>query len=65
MTASHKNVSELLLDAGVSAAMQPLANCCQFALDDNAWQAFQVALNRPAQHKPRLQRLLNEPGVLD
>jgi hypothetical protein len=25
MTASHKNVSELLLDAGVPAAMQPLA----------------------------------------
>lgn len=63
--ASHKNVSEFLLDAGVSAAIQALADRRQFALDDDAWRAFQAALDRPVQHKPRLEKLLNEPRVLD
>ena len=63
--ASHKNVSEFLLDAGVSAAIQALADRRQFALDDDAWRALQAALDWPVQHKPRLEKLLNEPGVLD
>jgi uncharacterized protein (DUF1778 family) len=63
--ASHKNVSEFLLDAGVTAAAQTLADRRQFVLDESQWQAFQVALDRPVQNKPRLRRLLREPGVLD
>lgn len=62
--ACHKNVSEFLLDAGVTAAAQALADRRQFALDDAQWQAFQEALDRPVQQKPRLQKLLREPGVL-
>ena len=62
--ACHKNVSEFLLDAGVTAAAQTLADRRQFVLDDAQWQAFQEALDRPVQNKPRLARLLNEPGVL-
>lgn len=60
----HKNVSEFLLDAGVTAANQALADRRQFVLSDEQWQAFQQALDCPAQAKPRLKRLLNEPGVL-
>lgn len=60
----HKNVSEFLLDAGVTAANQALADRRQFVPSDEQWQAFQQALDRPAQAKPRLKRLLNEPGVL-
>ena len=63
--ASHKNVSEFLLDAGVTAAAQTLADRRQFVLDESQWQAFQVALDRPVQNKPRLRKLLREPGVLD
>ena len=63
--ASHKNVSEFLLDAGVTAAAQTLADRRQFVLDESQWQAFQVALDRPVQNKPRLRRLLREPGALD
>jgi uncharacterized protein (DUF1778 family) len=63
--ASHKNVSEFLLDAGVTAAAQTLADRRQFVLDETQWQAFQEALDRPVQNKPRLKRLLGEPGVLD
>jgi uncharacterized protein (DUF1778 family) len=63
--ASHKNVSEFLLDAGVTAAAQTLADRRQFVLDESQWQAFQEALDRPVQNKPRLRKLLREPGALD
>lgn len=61
----HKNVSEFLLDAGITAANQALANRHHFVLDDEKWAAFQQALNRPVQAKPRLKKLLSDPGVLD
>ena len=60
----HKNVSEFLLDAGVIAANQALADRRHFVLNDDQWQAFQQALDRPVQAKPRLKKLLSEPGVL-
>lgn len=63
--ACHKNVSEFLLDAGVTAAAQTLADRRQFVLDDTQWQAFQEALDRPVQRKTRLKKLLSESGVLD
>ena len=63
--ACHKNVSEFLLDAGVVAASQALADRRQFMLDDAQWEAFQQALDRPVQSKPRLKTLIKEPGVLD
>lgn len=62
--ASHKTVSEFLLDAGVTAAAQALADRRQFVLDEGQWKAFQEALDRPVQSKPRLKKLLCEPGVL-
>jgi len=62
--ASHKSVSEFLLDAGVTAAAQTLADRRQFVLDESRWQAFQEALDRPVQSKPRLKKLLSDPGVL-
>ena len=63
--ACHKNVSEFLLDAGVTAATQTLADRRQFVLDEAQWQLFQDALDRPVQHKSRLRKLLQEPGALD
>jgi len=63
--ASHKNVSEFLLDAGVTAANQALAERRRFVLDEAQWQAFEQALDRPVQTKPRLRKLLREPGALD
>jgi len=60
----HKNVSEFLLDAGVIAANQALADRRHFVLNAEQWQAFEQVLDRPVQARPRLQKLLNEPGVL-
>ena len=64
-SACHKNVSEFLLDAGVTAANQALAERRRFVLDEAQWQAFEQALDRPVQTKPRLRKLLREPGALD
>ena len=63
--ASHKSVSEFLLDAGVNAANQTLSDRRHFALDDAQWEAFEQALDRPVQTKRRLHALINERGVLD
>ena len=60
----HKNVSEFLLDAGVTAANQALADRRHFVLNEEQWAAFHKALDRPVQAKPRLKKLLSERGVL-
>lgn len=62
--ACHKNVSEFLLDAAVIAANQALADRRHFALNEEQWQVFQEALDRPVQAKPRLKKLLGEAGIL-
>ncbi len=63
--ACHKNVSEFLLDAGITAANQALADRTHFGLDDAQWEMFQRALDRPVKPKPRLNKLLAQQGVLD
>ena len=61
----HKNVSEFLLDAGITAANHALADRRRFELNDEQWKAFQKALDRPVKSKPRLKKLLAGRGVLD
>jgi uncharacterized protein (DUF1778 family) len=51
------------LDAGVTAANQALADRRHFVLNEEQWQAFQDALDRPVQAKPRLKKLLTEAGL--
>jgi uncharacterized protein (DUF1778 family) len=63
--ACHKNVSEFLLEAGIHAANQALADRQQFTLTHEQWQVFQEALDRPVSSKPRLKQLLTESSVLD
>ena len=62
--ASHKKVSEFLLEAGIAMAHETLAERRMFMLTDEQWNEFQAALDRPVQSKPQLRKLLNEPGVL-
>ena len=63
---AHKNVSEFLLDAGIIAANQTLADRTRFELGDEKWLAFQAALDQPVRPKPnpKLKKLLSEPGLL-
>ena len=62
--AAHKNVSEFLLDAGIIAANQTLADRARFELTPKKWLEFQAALDRPVSTKPKLKKLLSEPGLL-
>ena len=62
--AAHKNVSEFLLDAGILAANQMLADRLRFELSPEQWDAFQAALDQPVTVKPKLNKLLSEPGLL-
>lgn len=61
---AHKNVSEFLLDAGIVAANQTLADRLRFELTPEKWDAFQHALDQPVSNKPKLRKLLIEPGLL-
>ena len=61
---AHKNVSEFLLDAGITAANQTLADRTRFELGAQQWKAFQVALDRPVTARPKLKNLLSESGLL-
>jgi len=62
---SHKNVTEFLLEAGINAAEETLADRRVFRLDDAQWKAFNNALDCPVVAKPRLARLLAEKSVLE
>jgi uncharacterized protein (DUF1778 family) len=63
--ATDKNVSEFLLDAGLRAAAEALADRRAFALDAATWRRFLAALDRPPRAKPRLAKLLTERSVLE
>ena len=62
---SRKTVTEFLLDAGIDAAEDALADRRMFRLDERRWRAFQDVLDRPVADKPRLARLLAEKSVLE
>ena len=62
---AHKNVSEFLLEAGIIAANQTLADRARFELSPEKWLEFLAALDRPVSAKPKLQKLLAESGLLD
>ena len=61
---SHKNVSEFLLDAGIVAANQTLADRTRFELTPEKWREFHAVLDRPVSAKPKLRDLLSKPGLL-
>jgi uncharacterized protein (DUF1778 family) len=46
------------------AANQTLADRTRFELGDENWRAFQAALDQPVGSKPKLKKLLSEPGLL-
>jgi uncharacterized protein (DUF1778 family) len=62
---SDRSVSEFLLENGLQAARDTLADRRLFMLDDEQWQAFQAALDRPVRVKPQLEKLLTDPGFFD
>ena len=56
--------ANFLLDSGIIAANQTLTDRLRFELPPEKWTTFQAALDRPVQAKPKLKKLLSEPGLL-
>lgn len=63
--ATHKSVTDFLLEHGLKAAEQVLADQCVFMLNSEQWKLFSEALDRPVQRKQNLKKLLTEPSVFE
>ena len=59
--ATHKNVTDFVLDSACTAAEQALLDRRLFLVDEASWQRFQAILERPAEAKPGLRKLLETP----
>jgi len=59
------SVSAFILESAAERAERTLADQRLFVLTGVQWRAFTEALERPAQRKPRLEKLLREPSVLE
>jgi uncharacterized protein (DUF1778 family) len=63
--ASHRSVSEFVLESALARADEALADRHTFGLNSTEWKAFMAALDAPPRPLPRLERLLKEPGFFD
>jgi len=63
--ASHRSVSEFVLESALACADEALADRRTFGLNTTQWKAFLAALDAPPRPLPRLARLLKEPGFFD
>lgn len=57
-TVRNKTLTEFLLDTGLNAAFDTLADRRVFQLDAKRWDAFMAALAEPPKDNPRLRKLL-------
>jgi uncharacterized protein (DUF1778 family) len=63
--ASNKTLSEFLLDTGLAAAFDALADRRTFELDEKRWKEFMAALAAPPKDNPRLRVLLARKPAWD
>jgi len=55
---ANKTLTEFLLDTGLNAALDTLADRRVFQLDQKRWDAFMAALAAPPKNNPKLRKLL-------
>src|SRR6202140_6969 len=55
---TNKTLTEFLLDTGLNAALDTLADRRVFQLDQKRWDAFMTALAAPPKNNPKLRKLL-------
>jgi uncharacterized protein (DUF1778 family) len=63
--AAQRSVSEFVLESALERADEALIERRRFGLDETQWQVFLAALDAPTRRHPRLERLLQEPGVFE
>ena len=56
---NNKTLTEFLLDTGLNAAFDTLADRRAFQIDAKRWDAFMAALAAPPKNNPRLRKLLS------
>jgi uncharacterized protein (DUF1778 family) len=61
----NKSLSAFLLDKGLEAAAETLAERREFRLSAKQYDAFVAALDAPVKPRPRLEALLTTPSVLE
>ncbi len=59
------SVSEFVTQPAVRRARQELADQRHFVMDDETWDRFVAALDRPARLNERLASFLRRPSLLD
>jgi uncharacterized protein (DUF1778 family) len=55
---TNKTLTEFLLDSGLTAALDTLADRRVFQLDEKRWNVFMAALAAPPRNNPKLRKLL-------
>jgi uncharacterized protein (DUF1778 family) len=63
--ASHRSVSEFVLESALARAEEALPDRRRFGLTAKQWGAFQAALAAPPRRAPRLAKLLTEPSIFE
>lgn len=63
--ATHRSVSEFVLQSAMAKAEETLPDRLRFGLDAESWQAFQDALDAPPRVLPRLAKLLAKPSTFE
>jgi uncharacterized protein (DUF1778 family) len=61
----RKTVSAFILDKGLAAAAETLADRREFRLSAKRYDAFVAALDAPPKSRPRLEKLLKTSSVLE
>ena len=61
----RKSLSAFLLDKGLEAAAETLAERREFRLSAKQYDAFVAALDSPVKPRARLEKLLTTPSVLE
>lgn len=59
------SITEFILQSARTRAQQVLTDQSHFSVSREVWEKFNEALDRPAQFKPRLHRLVTEPSILE
>jgi uncharacterized protein (DUF1778 family) len=63
--ATGKTLTSFVLEAATREAARALVDRRLFLVDEERWERFREALDRPAAEKPRLARLLQTPVVIE
>ena len=61
----RQSISAFMLDSGITAAEETLADRREFRIPAKAYDAFVAALDAPVKPKRRLDKLLRTPSVLE